>query len=401
VAAVSSLQHIGDGFRCTTPNCVNSCPFVYSFDGESYVRDAEVFGGAILEAAQHTDRAQLGQLATVDGHYRLRVANELPETDYIDALRLLVVDVPPSARVVASPSGQLLVLGDPHPAIRVRDLRGNDWTGTLARTDDQVWLSHPAGRDPDRPADLRDGLVMEFKRPPDARTVTLAFNARSTPWASRLLSELLMLHGAGFSAWQTRMNADAPARQAFFAALRREGLPSISIWDGTTWLPSGALVDLGPVVARDQALRVDITGILGETLRVRLDSAPGLWIVDSAVADFSAAATPAVQVLAATTAQIGARDVRGLLLEIDAQRLTLEKGEVAELSFPAVPASAGTRRWYFVEATGYYQINLEARGVPRRELFDRLINEPGAFSRFSLQMFANDLQHARGAAGAN
>ena len=76
----------------------------------------------------------------------------------------------------------------------------------------------------------RDGLVLEFARPAGARHVTLAFTARSTKWASHLLSRVLALHGRELPLWTARMNTDAEARREFFSAQRREGLLTVSVW---------------------------------------------------------------------------------------------------------------------------------------------------------------------------
>ena len=376
------------------PGCT-SCPFALSFDGTRYVRDAEVLGLATLQAAQQTDRAMLAHIAEVDGGYRLRLANELREVDAIDAVRLLVADAPTGAWVVPAPDGRLLALTSPLSPRRVRDLRGRDVTPLLERVDGVSWLSSPWGRDPERDEDLRDGLVMEFDRPSGAGSVTLAFRLRSTTWAVQLLTEALALHGRDLTAWRARMNGDAVARSAFFAALRREVLPAISVWDGDEWRPAGVLSNLGPWLDREQALRISLQGTSGPTLRVRLDSSPGLWIVDSVMADFGTPPAIDVVVLTPRRADLRGQDVRGPLSEKDGRRVMLEQGDSIEMVFGAPHANADRSRSAFVEATGYYTPLVPADGAPRPELFEGLLAEPGAIARWSLRMFAEETALAR------
>ena len=376
------------------PSCT-SCPFVLSFDGKQYVRDAEVLGSATLESAQHTDRVALGHLAAVEGEYRLRVANELREIDAIDALRLVVADAPPGTRVAATPDGRLIALVDPAPPRRALDLRGHDVTGLLRATDGTVWFSNPWGRDPERRDDLRDGLVLDFERPLGADSVTVAFHLRSTTWAVQLLTEALALHGRDLPAWRARMNGDAVARAAFFTALRREVLPAISVWDGEGWRPAGVLSNLGPWLDREQALRIPLHGISGPTLRVRLESTPGLWIVDSVVADFGTPPAIEVVVLTPRRADFRGQDVRGPLSDKDGRRVMLEQGDSIEMVFAAPPAHADRSRSVFVEATGFYTPLVPADGAPRPELFEELVAQPGAIARWSLRMLAEEAALAR------
>ena len=66
-----------------------SCPFVYSYDGENYIFDAEPLGGAISEGLKKTDYSRLEHLKGVEGKYHLFLRNELEETQYTDAIKLL------------------------------------------------------------------------------------------------------------------------------------------------------------------------------------------------------------------------------------------------------------------------------------------------------------------------
>jgi len=71
-----------------------SCPLVYSWDGSGWRLDSGTFGGAITRGLQRTDVDGLDHLTPADGLLKLRVTNELDETDHLDALELLVVDHP-------------------------------------------------------------------------------------------------------------------------------------------------------------------------------------------------------------------------------------------------------------------------------------------------------------------
>ncbi len=76
-----------------------SCPFVYSYDGENYTFDAEPYGGAICPGLKKTDYSRLEHLKPVAGKYRLLVRNEVEETQYTDEMKLLIVGTRRSTKV--------------------------------------------------------------------------------------------------------------------------------------------------------------------------------------------------------------------------------------------------------------------------------------------------------------
>ena len=57
-----------------------SCPFIYSFDGEKYIFDAEPYGGATCEGRKRTEWCGLENLSEVNGQYKIKVTNELGNT---------------------------------------------------------------------------------------------------------------------------------------------------------------------------------------------------------------------------------------------------------------------------------------------------------------------------------
>ena len=83
----------------------HSCPFVYSWDGTQYVFDAEPYGGAISRGLEKDDFTQLERLREQDGLYRLKLTNEVDETQFTNLTELWVVDHPAGTRVSADVRG--------------------------------------------------------------------------------------------------------------------------------------------------------------------------------------------------------------------------------------------------------------------------------------------------------
>jgi len=401
VAAVNSLNHWHVVEPCNGRTPCTSCPYVYSFDGQRFVLDAEGFGGAIFEAARKPDWVNLPHLKAVDGVYRVRLTNEQREIQYLDEVELLVLDRRPGVRVVPSVSGALHTFAAPVAPQRAADLRGENVLPLLRA--DRRWVSRPLGEDMDEPRGLRDGLVLEFPRPPGAASVKLAFDIQSTPWASSLLRHVLSLQGRALPAWYERMNSDPTARGSFQRGLAREGLMTVRIWNGEAWQDAGLLANGGAAVPREQAMLADIRSIPGDVLRVRLDSTPGMWTVGGAVADYAPEAPLRVTTLRPASARTETRgDVRALLRNADRRYYTMHPGSsAADLVFAAPAVREGEERSAVLRVAGYYTILVPAEGQPQQALFDRLVSEPGAFGRYSRELLRAEARRSAGDLGSS
>ena len=358
-----------------------SCPYVASFDGQRYAPEGEVFAGAMFRASPRSDRLVLEHLAESHGEYRLRLTNELQETQYVDEVKLIVVDGPEDARVVPGPGGRLHGLRSRVAPVEATDLRGSNVLPLVASRDGEAWVSSPFGRDPESPEDRRDGLVVEFPRPPGASSVSLTFAAETTPWASTLLRRVLALQGTHLTAWTERMNADRAARSRFQEALRREGQLILSVWTGVSWRAVG-------IVTSHQSVDLDLGGIPGERLRVRLDSSAGLWSVDSIEAAFGADAPADALELSPLSAKTReGKDVLALVAMRDGRHHLMKPivGAV-DIAFAAPARNAGRRRTLILKAAGYYNIEIPSGQERQEALFERLVSEPGAFGQYSLQL---------------
>jgi len=155
---VQNLFDVAAGELVTTTELERlegSCPFLYTWDGRGFRFVNEVLGasplGMLLAAGvYHLPDAQPDEyvfvagedLRPVDGTYRIRVTEELRETVYLDAVRLVVVDHPESLAVLpdeafgggARPSLRLHAYEELLP-VRATDQAGVDWTDELAAID--------------------------------------------------------------------------------------------------------------------------------------------------------------------------------------------------------------------------------------------------------------------------
>ncbi|HTT66718.1 MAG TPA: hypothetical protein VMF70_01695 [Gemmatimonadales bacterium] len=344
---------------------MRSCPLVYSWDGRHWRLDSGTFGGAIVEALQRTDLDNLDFARAVDGTLRLRVTNELAETDHVDALAVVAVDHDAGLAVAPDPAGGIHTIGALQPPLTATDFRGADALARVRDADGWNWESAVTGRDPARATDLRDGLVLAFARPRGATRAHLVVDANSSAWGTHLLVEFIRAHGSATQAWYDSMNARPAAARAVQARLAREAFLAASVRTASGWQPAGLFWEAGPEIVKRQVLDLDLSAVAGDTVLVRLESAPSFWDIDRVAMDYTPdqAVTVHELTLLAARDQAG-RDIAPLIAAVDHRDYALAHGASAEVVLAVPPLPSGQTRSFLLRSTGWYRVDTPEAGAP-------------------------------------
>ena len=370
----------------TTEELFVSCPLVYSWDGEGWRLDSGTFGGAITRAATRTDVDNLVYAASDAGRLRLKLANELYETDHVDALSVLVVDHDPDVTVAPDGDGNLHSLGKLQTPLGAHDFRGRDVLQLVAAADELNWQSAPFGRSPDRAEDIRDGLVLRFVRPAGVNAGKLVIDGRNTTWASYMLTELIGAHGTATDAWYDSLDTQPRFRQQFASLAAHTGFLGVSIHTAAGWEHQGYVWEAGPEIAKRQVFPLDLSRVRGDTVRVRLESAPSFWLIDQVALDYTTSQPFTVQEINATRAiDHAGRDVGYLLAAIDERELVMETGDYVELQFDLPPAEPGKTRSFVLQSTGWYRVHTSPTAAPQITLLREAMSDRDAASRISVR----------------
>ena len=358
------------------------CPFIYSFDGDKFVFDAEPLGAAICQGLKRSEWCGLDHLKAVDGRYRLKVANEMDETQSLDEIKLLVVDHPPGTRVVPDYFGNLQVFSHIVYPASARDGQGRNILPLLGRDDNVFWQSREQNRPTAATGNPRDELVLEFPKPENARQVKLLADAWTTMAGARAAKEYLAMMGDSLDRFYQEINSAGPALQKYMAWLFEEELYLMRVYVETPqgWSPRGVIVGGGPYIAKEKAYVLDIADVPGDILRIKLMPPEGFWMIDRLATDFNPAQpVPGMEISAIEASGAEAQEKLNLLAGTNNRFLVMpEKGESFDLVFPA-PAEppSGTIRSVILKASGFYTIHLEARGECREELKRLFFDSPG------------------------
>ncbi len=365
-----------------------SCPFVYSFDGEQYVFDAEPYGGAICPGLKRVEWCGLEHLREVDGDYRLLLTNEVDETQYTDELELWVVDHPHEVQVAPGILGRMHTIAEPVVPVRAYDQDGRDLTRYVCENDWLFWQSRNSEKDPARIEQLRDELRFEFPKPRNAGKAKLIFNGCNTLWGSQMLKRYLELYGSRVSAWYDEVKNLGPAFYQMTKTHISEELYALQLKVETDngWQFKDFILGGGPFVSEDRVYPLDLENVPGDTLRIKLSPPALFWKINYIAVDYSEDVPVQVTKLKAVRAEDHTgRDVGELLSATDNRYLAMpDFGDSAELVFRAPARQPGLQRSFVLKASGYYDIHLKAEGEPQHELLHRIHSEPGFIVQYAI-----------------
>src|SRR5580693_1852338 len=312
-----------------------SCPFVYSWDGTQYVFDAEPYGGAITRGLEKDEFTPLDRLREQDGLYRLKLTNEVDETQFTNLTELWVVDHPVETRVVADVQGNLHTLAAPQNLLSARDAAGHDLLPWLRATDRLIWEPSAV---PDAKGNLQDEIVMTFPKPPGVTQAKLIANVATGLWGSYMIKKMVELRGREVGAWYSLMDQSQSARADLFAWEVREQLFALKIYveEPTGWEVRAVLPGVGPLISKDRVIPLDVSRVQGDQLRVRISPPAGFWALNSFAVDYSQDRSISVEKFKPLTARDpDGKDVLPDLMDSDDRYLAMPNiGDTADLTFP-------------------------------------------------------------------
>lgn len=371
-----------------------SCPFIYSFDGENYILDAEPYAGAVCQGLKRTEWCGLEHLEEVNGEYRILMTNELDETEYTDELKLVVVDHPWDVRVAPDTSGGILTISNPIAPARAYDREGRDLSVYVSENDLRVWVSKDQEKIPGRKEELKEELIFEFPKPKKTSRAKILFNGSSTLLGSQTLKYYLGLYGKQVSQWYEEVKNLGPAFFKMANTALREELYSLQIRVETEngWESRGMLIGGPFLISTEKVYILDLTGIPGDTLRIKLTPPAAFWKIDYLAVDYSddlPVNITEIKAVKGTSNTPGGEDVTAILAENDDNYLVMPNtGDSAELVFQAPPRSPGMGRTVILRAAGYYHMHLKADGEPNRDILERIHSEPGFALQHVLKEYA-------------
>jgi hypothetical protein len=231
---------------------------------------------------------------------------------------------------------------------------------------------------------------MTFPRPAGCDRVKLVANVQTGALGARMIAEMLALRGNQLPWFYSMIDQVPAARDSLVAWNLREELFILQIevgerdgWHVRGQLPGEALAPENVVVP------LDIGGVEGDELRIRIRPPVGFWALNSFAVDYSSDQPVHVQHVQPTQAQDNAgNDVLHALLDVDDAYLVLpQTGDWAHVTFPAPPERDRQQRTVFLHSRGHYVLHLPTDREPDHETLGRIATVPDAAALFAHERF--------------
>jgi hypothetical protein len=354
----------------------SSCPYVYVFDGESFVFEGETFGGAIAPNLQRDDYMPLPSLKTSDDTYRIRISNELKERQYTDLAQLVVVEHPVGKSVLLDKSGEPQLISMVESPVEAISFNGNNLQQVLKEKDDEVYFFN----DEDYSV---NGMTIKFKKPQDASLGKVVLNAKNTLWFDYLFGEFLGKFGGFYNEWMDKQSA-LTTQERMQKVIENDFPLTFYIKSNGEWKLIDYLLTVGPLASRDFVIPIDLSNHHSDEVEIKMETGFMFWEMDFVGMDFSEnqniSTTNQKPTLAFGT---GSMDWTSALEEKDNQYMAQENvGEVTEVVFRAMKAQEGFEQTCFLHTSGYYELIRKFEGLPKLTELSKF-KQPGYFSEFS------------------
>jgi hypothetical protein len=338
----------------------------------------------VLKGLERQSHDVLSHLTPVDGLYKVQLSNAGDETEYVDDIRLTIVDHPVGTRVLPDRDGVVHTLERELSPDHCLDHTGNNVLPLVTRSDGLFW-EH---REDIASTGLRDTLTLGFPKDPGAEHVRLIVRGVNTQLGNFALRSVIALKGDQKLGWLQTMESQPAERARFLRWMMREGMLHVSVLESGGWVEQEAFLDPGPGVVKDQLCLLDITRVRGDHLVIRLCCAADLWHIDRVSVDYEADRDVRIHPLKPVSAvNNSGKDVLPRLERHDGDYYTTTTGDYADVTFPVPPPVPDRTRSIVVSCRGFYYPWVDSRGPARHAVVDSILNHPQYGSRLLMSQW--------------
>ena len=281
-----------------------SCPFIYSFDGNKYVFDAEPLGGATTKGLERTEYSKMDYLKKVDDSYKILVRNEVEETQYIDELSLVGVKHDEDKEVIPDLNGNFYQIKNPITPISAKDEKGLNLKKAVSADDNLYWQTKLPVDSNLISQNQRHELTFTFPKPSNKTNAKLIANVGTSLWGSRMIREMLQLYGNYIDNYYEKIDEQGSEYKQMMNFIETEELYKLKYYtkNGNDWTFQGFINGGGPLVSETRVYDLDLSNIKGDSVTIKINPPFGFWTVDYLAIQYDEYTTPKIETMNLETA---------------------------------------------------------------------------------------------------
>ncbi|MCU0370194.1 MAG: hypothetical protein MUC31_02165 [Bacteroidales bacterium] len=373
----------------------SSCPYVYTYDGGSYRFAGEIYSGAIYASLERNDYLPLPGFEPYQDNYTVKIANQLPEIQYINEAELWIVNHPGNTSVLADKNGVVHTLTTLQAPVKAISSGGTDLEMLLSEIDQQLFFFN---EEPAVTGDTsaKNSVLLTFDVPPGQDIGKLVVNAKNSFWGDYIFGEFTKYFGKRYGTWvkkQGKLPAEKPIQWK-----KNQALPlMVYLETGDGWQFVDYFDMAGPLAFREMVMPVDLTDGLKKDydsisqVRIKIETGFIFWELDYAAMDFSSETYTDILILDpfSATSESG-KDVKKAITADDGDYYVQRKtGNEVVMDFKCPPERQDAERSLILHTKGYYTHVRNYSGPPDMEQI-QAFRRPGKLSEFSLERYLEE-----------
>ncbi|MEI7734835.1 MAG: hypothetical protein WCI49_05185 [Ferruginibacter sp.] len=361
----------------------SSCPFVSAYDGNNFLLQGEIYGGAIYPQLARHDYMPLRMTPLPDGSLQVKISNELHERQYTDIAELWVITHNKNSRVFADEKGNLFSISKPQSLTSATLNEKQDVTEALKKEGDNNLLHMD-----DTTVNASNEVVIQFNKPATATKAKLILSLKNSYFLDLLYGELAKGFGKYYGTYIKQQQRKPAAELLQWTKDQRIPL-EVAVQTNSGWKKITSIPTIGPLATRNMMLPIDLSGIKGPVTAIKLSSGFMFWEIDYAAIDYSEDEPFTIEKITAAKAsdELGKNILPDLQNE-DGQYLAQpEIGNMATMVYNTAPLTDQSKtRSYILHTKGYYEHIRDFKNAPDFGFLKQFKN-PGAFPQFGMRLY--------------
>jgi hypothetical protein len=336
--------------------CFGSCPTVYTYDGEGYNLEVELFSECIARQIEDNDIDLLKQKIEND-FLKLKITNEALETHFINKFEVVVAEHPIGTELFPTMDNELLLISNSTPVTFAISKNGINLTDVLTKDDNIFYRSGV-----DKVNELRTGPVFDWidiKVPTHKNSSTkMVMKYRNTLLSTTLLYDVVIgSQGAGGLEWTNKMNNDHAYASQFKMIYDAFSGIKIKLFDSGVWKEFGKFKDAGPL--NWKYIAAELPGSNSDSLFIRLEFIPDNIMIDYIAFDTTSSTGDNIETNIIYPVEVtdgNGNKSDSLLIYVqntDLDYLKTEPGDSYYLDYK-IPSKNDCKQTFLIRSKGYY-----------------------------------------------
>jgi len=353
-----------------------SCPFIYTWDGENFNFAGEIFSGSIHKPLERNDYLKLATIPD-QRSYKLKISNEVRECQHTNLLELILIDHAANVDVMMDKYGEVHTFQQPLAPLVATSLEGDTITPLIVSKDNLFYQSNSKGAD----TPLKAGIILNFGSQGSAKSATLAIRAKNSVILDYMMGQFHDQFGTAYKRYMKKQQKTSEAVMRKWSL--DQGIPlSLYVERDNKWEFVDYFNIAGPMKLKEDVLSIPLNGKETNPLKLKLEFGNFLWEIDYAAIDYSPKQNFTRYTVPVKTATDEAqKEVRDDLLKDDQNyysQPSMQNQAVVTFDLPELKAP---QRSVILHSKGWYEILRNPEGQPDIDKL-KAFRKPGHFNEF-------------------